>query len=102
MYQLYFYVPETHLDKVKQAVFGAGAGKIGNYDQCCFQIKGQGQYRPLTGSQPFLGKQGQLNEVAEYKVEMVCDKSLRGVIEQALLGAHPYEVVAYGFIALDT
>ena len=55
MYSLVFYVPETHLEVVKEAVFLAGAGAIGDYDHCCWQAKGQGQFRPLEGSHPHLG-----------------------------------------------
>ena len=57
MHKLTFYVPETHLESVKQALFEKGAGKIGRYDCCCWQTKGVGQYRPLDGSDPFKRKQ---------------------------------------------
>ena len=60
VYKLCFYVPESHLESVKQAVFEAGAGAIGDYRDCCWQVKGQGQFRPMAGSQPFLGEQGVL------------------------------------------
>lgn len=56
MYKLCFYVPESHLDVVKQAVFAAGGGRIGAYDSCCWQSLGQGQFRPLDGSQPYLAR----------------------------------------------
>ena len=58
MYTLCFYVPESALEQVKAAVFAAGAGRIGNYDQCCWQVAGQGQFRPLAGSNPAIGRQG--------------------------------------------
>ena len=61
MYKLCFYVPDSHLEAVKKAVFAIGAGRIGAYDSCCWQVLGQGQYRPLEGSQPFLGKPGRCN-----------------------------------------
>ncbi|SUG40496.1 NIF3 1 [Pseudomonas aeruginosa] len=70
MYKLCFYVPESHLDVVKQAVFAAGGGRIGAYDSCCWQSLGQGQFRPLDGSQPYLGQVGQVEHVAEWKVEL--------------------------------
>ena len=70
MYKLCFYVPESHLEAVKAAVFAAGAGRIGNYDSCCWEVLGQGQFRPLTGSDPFIGRQGEVERVAEYRVEM--------------------------------
>ena len=73
MMKLCFYVPEPQLDAVKAAVFSAGAGRIGNYDSCCWQVQGTGQFRPLAGSDPHLGAHGQVHHEAEYRVEMVCD-----------------------------
>jgi hypothetical protein len=95
MYQLSFYVPATHVDVVKQAVFDAGAGRIGNYDSCCWQVAGQGQFRPLPGSDPAIGGVGQLERVDEYKVEMVCEDALIVAAVAALKAAHPYEEPAY-------
>lgn len=100
LYQLTFYVPETHLDKVKEAIFVAGAGHYQNYDQCCWQTKGEGQYRPLAGSDPFLGKKDQLEKCVEYKVETICAQEKLDNILKALKDAHPYEEPAYAVIAL--
>lgn len=100
MYKLAFFVPEEHAEPVKAAVFAAGAGKIGDYDSCCWQTAGQGQFRPLEGSQPFLGQQGEVERVRELKVEMVCDAEKMRVAIQALLDAHPYEEPAYDIIEL--
>ncbi len=91
MYKLVFFVPESHLELVKAAVFAAGAGAIGNYDQCCWQVKGVGQFRPLAGSNPFIGQARQLEQVDEYRVEMVCADSLIQSAVAALRAAHPYE-----------
>ncbi len=100
-YQISFYVPKTHCDKVKQAMFDAGAGKLGAYDCCAWQTAGHGQFRPLQGSSPFLGKTGKLEIVDEFKVEMRCDqKNLQAAIE-ALKNSHPYEVPAYSVIKLE-
>lgn len=101
MYQLYFYVPIDYLEQVKRAVFGAGAGGIGHYEECCFETTGQGQYRPAKGSQAFSGEIGKLSKVSEVKVEMVCNEACKNKVQQALLNAHPYEQVAYGFISLS-
>lgn len=90
-----FYVPEENLEEVKEAVFAAGAGRIGNYDQCCFEIKGEGQFRPLSGSNPYLGSQDKVEKVSEVKVEMVIEDSLLKVVIDALKKAHPYETPAY-------
>ncbi|MGB0733922.1 MAG: NGG1p interacting factor NIF3 [Pontibacterium sp.] len=95
MFKLCFYVPEASLEAVKAAVFGAGAGRMGNYDQCCWQVLGQGQFRPLTGANPAIGEQGQLESLPEWKVEtVVVDEQVDQVIA-ALKAAHPYEEVAY-------
>ena len=58
MLKLTVYIPESHLDVVKTALFEAGAGRYRHYDRCAWQILGDGQFRPLEGSQPFLGRQG--------------------------------------------
>jgi hypothetical protein len=102
MYTLSFYVPETALEKVKAAVFAAGAGRIGNYDSCCWQVAGQGQFRPLAGSTPSLGQEGKLEVVSEYRVEMVCtEKSIRAAV-RALQDAHPYEEPAWHVLQVVT
>lgn len=100
MLKLTFYVPESHLNKVKSAVFQAGGGKIGNYDQCCWEVAGSGQFRPLEGSQPFLGKQNKVECVSEYRVEMVVDENSVNDVKQALLESHPYESPAYDFVQM--
>ena len=100
MYKLCVYVPASHLQTVKQALFQAGAGRIGDYDSCCWQSLGQGQYRPLQGSQPWLGEQGKLEQVEEFKVEMVCADDLVRAAVQALREAHPYEEPAYDVIRM--
>ncbi|KTC33370.1 MAG: divalent cation tolerance protein CutA [Pseudomonas sp.] len=95
MYKLSFFVPPSHVDLVKSAVFAAGGGRIGTYDQCAWQVLGQGQFRPLDGSQPFLGQTGQVEQVEEWKVELVvADELIRDVV-QALKQSHPYETPAY-------
>jgi hypothetical protein len=95
MYKLCVYVPVSHLDSVKQALFAAGAGRIGNYDNCCWQVAGQGQFRPLAGADPFIGLQGQTETIEEYKVELVCDDNVIATVVGALKQAHPYEEPAY-------
>ena len=95
MYKITFYVPEAHLNPVKQAMFDQGAGKIGSYDCCAWQTKGTGQYRPLEGSNPFAGEKNQIANEEEYLVEMVCTDDLIDTVIAALLKTHPYETVAY-------
>jgi structural toxin protein (hemagglutinin/hemolysin) RtxA len=95
MYKICFYVPENFADTVKNAMFAAGAGKIGNYSCCCWQVLGEGQFMPQTGSQPFTGDQENLEKIAEYKVEMVCEDQLIKTVMAAFKKAHPYEEPAY-------
>jgi hypothetical protein len=102
MYKLCFYVPATHLEAVKAAVFAAGAGRIGDYDSCCWQVLGQGQFRPLPGSDPFLGRQGEVEQVEEYRVEMVCERAVVGAAVAAMKQAHPYEEPAWDVVELVT
>lgn len=102
MYQLYFYVPASHLETVKNALFAAGGGQINGYDRCAWQTPGEGQFRPLAGSQPYLGEIGKLECVAEYKVEMVIDDNRIKPVLTALLNSHPYQQPAYGLSKIIT
>lgn len=95
MYKLCFFVPESHVEELKAALFAQGAGKIGEYDCCSWQVLGEGQFRPLQGSQPFIGARDQLAKVAEYKVEMVCEDRLIKQVIKSLLQTHPYQQPAY-------
>ncbi len=100
MFKLTFYVPETHLETVKAAVFAAGAGRIGNYDSCAWQVAGTGQFRPCEGAKPFLGKLDEVEKVVEYRVEMVCADELISAVVSALRAAHPYEEPAFDVVTL--
>ncbi|MBN4075494.1 MAG: NGG1p interacting factor NIF3 [SAR86 cluster bacterium] len=102
MFKLSFYVPESHLEVVKSALFNIGVGKIGYYDSCCWQTLGQGQFRALEGSEPYLGQQGKVEIVAEFKVEMVCEGALITEAVGVLKQAHPYEEPAYDVVKLTT
>jgi len=95
VYKLAFFVPASHVDVVKAAVFAAGGGRIGDYDHCAWQTLGQGQFRPLDGSQPFLGQTGQVEVVEEWKVELVVADDLIAQVVAALKQSHPYETPAY-------
>lgn len=95
MHKLVFFVPESHVEAVKSAVFNAGAGRMGSYDSCAWQTLGQGQFRPLPGSDPFIGKINQLERVAEYRVEIICADERIAQALTALREAHPYEEPAY-------
>lgn len=97
MYSLVVYVPDTHVEEVKRAMFGAGAGRIGDYQHCAWQVLGTGQFKPQEGSQPFIGEQDRLERVAEFRVEMVCDDESISEVIRALRQAHPYEEPAFHY-----
>ncbi len=65
--KLIYYVPQSHLEETKQAVFAAGAGGIGNYEQCAWQVLGTGQFKPVKGANPFIGELDALERVAEWR-----------------------------------
>ena len=100
LYKIEFYVPESHLEIAKEAMFEAGAGRVGAYDSCAWQTLGKGQFRPLEQSDPFIGSNGLLETVSEYKVEMVCEEKLLSSVVVALKKSHPYEEVAYSVVQL--
>lgn len=95
MYQIIFFVPESHSETVKQAMFEAGAGAFNNYDSCCWQTLGTGQFRPLKNSNAFIGSRGKLEKVPEYRIEMLCTENCLDNVLSALKESHPYEEPAY-------
>lgn len=101
MYKLAVFVPETHLEQVKGALFAAGAGRMGDYDCCAWQTLGQGQFRPLQGSDPFIGNSGEVAHVSEYRVETVCADDCVDAVLTALRQAHPYEEPAFDLWRLE-
>lgn len=101
MYKFCFFVPESHLEPVKEAVFAAGGGRIGDYDSCAWQTSGQGQFRALEGADPYLGKLGEIERVTEYKVELLCTEETISAAIAAMKTAHPYEEPAYDVYRLE-
>lgn len=99
--KLVFYVPMEHAVIVRNALFEAGAGKIGLYDQCSFNDSGEGTFRALEGAKPFVGKQGEQHVEQETKVEMLYPIHLESMIIQTLKENHPYETVAYHTLNLE-
>lgn len=91
-------VPAGHVEEVKRAVFDAGAGEVGDYDSCCFQLSGRGQFRPGEDSDPFIGDRGRVEHVDEERIEFVAEPGLRAAIHAALIAAHPYEEPSYDIL----
>ncbi|MBE9560206.1 MAG: NGG1p interacting factor NIF3 [Proteobacteria bacterium] len=102
MYKICVYVPENSVENVKQALFDAGAGRIGNYDSCCWQTDGIGQFRPLSGSNPTIGSLDEVERISEVKIELVCEDELVEGAVKAMRGAHPYEEPAFDVWELVT
>jgi hypothetical protein len=95
-------VPETHLRPVLDAMGEAGAGRIGNYSHAAFYAPGTGQFLPGEGANPAVGTPGELEQVAEYRIEAMCPRDRVGAICRALRAAHPYETpVIYLLPLLD-
>ena len=99
--KLVTYVPEMQADDVRQALFEAGCGHIGNYDACSYNVHGEGTFRAAEGTHPFCGQIGELHTEAEVRIETVLPVYLKRNVEKALLKSHPYEEPAYDFFALQ-
>ncbi len=99
--KLVTFVPGDHLDRVRDAVFSAGAGFIGNYDRCGFVVSGTGSFRAGEGTNPFAGEKGQMHLENESRFETVLFSHTRERVVKALLEAHPYEEVAYDLYPLE-
>jgi len=97
MYILVVYVPTSHAEALKSALFDAGAGSYAGYDRCSWQTEGMGQFRPLEGSNPFIGKKNVIEQVKEIRIEMACDEELIPLLTDTIKKNHPYEVPAFHF-----
>lgn len=99
--KLVVFVPKDHHQKVLDAVLGAGAGWIGNYSHCSFNIEGYGTFIPQEGTDPYIGRQGKLERAEEIRIETIVPQGIQSKVVQAMLKAHPYEEVAYDLYAMD-
>ena len=99
--KLVTYVPPTHADKVRQALFDAGAGHISHYDHCSFNAEGFGTFRGDDSTQPFLGEKNKEAKETEIRIETVYPHPREKNIIESLFMAHPYEEVAYDIYKLE-
>lgn len=99
--KLYTYVPDAHLDKVREAVFAAGGGQIGNYTECSYSTPGEGTFKGGEGTDPFVGRPGERHTEPERKLEVIFEAWKEKQVLNALIKEHPYEEVAYEIISLD-
>lgn len=99
--RLITYVPKENAEELRMALFSAGGGMVGNYDECSFNTTGIGTFKAMEGADPYIGTVGKRFEGEEIKVEMVYPQHIESKLVKALLKAHPYEEVAYDLIALS-
>jgi hypothetical protein len=98
--KLVVFVPPDALDAVRDAVFSAGAGRIGAYERCSWYAEGTGTFRPLPGANPTVGEVGEEERVAELRLETVFPQEREADVLAALRRAHPYEEPAFDVYAL--
>lgn len=98
--KLVTFVPHEHAEAVRTAITEAGAGSIGDYDSCTFTTAGEGRFRPLDGATPAIGRVGEVEVVAESRIESVFPRSRRRQVVAAMKAAHPYEEPAYDVFEL--
>lgn len=98
--KLVTFVPTEQANKVREAIFAAGAGQIGNYDACSYNLNGEGTFRAGDNTNPYVGEKGQIHTEAEVRIETVLPAYLKGKVVGALHKAHPYEEVAYDLYPL--
>ena len=99
--KLSVYVPLSHCEAVKAAIFNAGAGSIGAYDCCSFDVDGRGSFRANQGANPFVGTLGEIHIEPETRIEVILPRWKMNAVEMALISAHPYEEPAYEFAAIE-
>ena len=98
--KLVTFCPKDHADQVREALFAAGAGHIGNYDSCSYNLEGFGTFRAGEGSDPYVGEKGKLHREMETRIEVIFPDHLTKNLLTALDSAHPYEEVAYDIYPL--
>lgn len=99
--KFFVYVPETHLETVKSAIFETGAGHIGNYTECSFTTIGEGTYKPIDDAKPYSGENGIRSQLNEYKLEVILPIHIGSKVLKAVKTVHPYEEVAYEIYPLN-
>lgn len=101
LFKLVVFVPKDHHQQVLDAVLQAGAGWIGNYSHCSFNLEGYGTFLPHEGTDPYIGEPGKMQRAEEVRIETIVPQGVRGKVVQAMLKAHPYEEVAYDLYQVD-
>ena len=99
--KLVYFVPQANAEETRNAIFDAGAGHIGNYDMCSYNVNGKGTFRAGEGTNPFVGNKGEIHIEEEIRVETILPKYLKNKVIHALLESHPYEEVAFDIYPLE-
>jgi len=99
--KLVTFAPEKNAEAVREALFNAGCGQIGNYSDCSFNANGTGTFKGNADSNPFVGEKNKLHKEAETRIETIFESYKEKQVIEALLKAHPYEEVAYDIYSLD-
>lgn len=95
------YAPLSHAEKIKSAMFEKGAGFTGNYSHCAFYSEGTGSFKPLSGTNPYIGSLNKYELAPEVKIETICPESMTKNIISAILDSHPYEEPAYDIYTVN-
>lgn len=100
LYKIVVFVPNTHVEDVRNAITESGGGWIGNYSHCTFNIEGIGTFMPREGTNPYIGSAGKIEKVEEVRVETIVKQSILDTVVNNMINAHPYEEVAYDIYPL--
>ena len=100
LFKFVVFVPMSHAEQVRLSMGDVGAGWIGNYSHCSFGVQGVGSFKPLEGSNPYLGSAGKIEEVEEVRLETIVPEKLLSKLIKAVIKSHPYEEVAYDIYPL--
>lgn len=101
LYKIAVFVPESHAEGLRTAMGNAGAGYIGDYSHCTFNTPGIGTFTPQEGTNPYIGKQGELEKVDEIKIETITEEKELNLVISKMVKAHPYEEPAYDVYPLN-
>ncbi len=99
--KLVTFIPKSHLEQVRIALFAAGAGHVGQYDSCAFTVEGRGTFRGNEATHPFIGRPGRLENTEECRLETLFPRGIQNFILKALKDSHPYEEIAYDLYSVE-
>lgn len=101
LYKVVVYVPQSHAQTVRNAMFAVGAGQVGNYDSCSFNVNGNGTFKANEGANPFVGSVGKMHTEAETRIETILPYNICNKVIAAAKAVHPYEEMAYDIFKLQ-